>query len=135
MTKALVVSGEKSVVKTKFFCFSQNNSGGSFDEPAMYVIVEAMNAAQANQRAQEIGLYFDGCSTGRDCSCCGDRWYSQWDNSDGDDAPSIYGKALADMNEDDDSLSMRARWSREGRIPYAIISYLDGREEKLYVRK
>jgi len=82
-----------------FFTFEQNNSGGSFayDEPAgitVNVIIEAANAAEANDKAEEIGLYFNGCRDGRDCECCGDRWYATYD--DGDLKPSVYGKALGE---------------------------------------
>lgn len=80
---------------TKFYYFSQNNSGGSFrmDDLAGIgeaVIIEATDAKQANERAEEIGLYFNGCDDGTDCSCCGDRWYPA-SESDGDPVPSVYG--------------------------------------------
>lgn len=67
-----------------FFRFRQNNSGGSFvqnDKVDVTVFVEAEDADAANERAESIGLYFDGCRVGRDCSCCGDRWYRAWENS------------------------------------------------------
>lgn len=78
--------------EAKFYHFHQNNSGGSFkinDDVAINVIIEATSAAQANGRAQEIGIYFDGCDSGEDCSCCGDRWY-RVDDGDGTLTPSIY---------------------------------------------
>jgi hypothetical protein len=76
-----------------FYTFTQNNSGGSFDRDEMrgiapYVIVEADSCDQANDRAEAIGLYFDGVDGGGDCSCCGDRWYRA---HDGDAEPEIYG--------------------------------------------
>ncbi len=63
-----------------FYHFSQNNSGGSFTFDAKrgithHVIIEAKDDAHANERAESIGLYFDGCDDGPDCPCCGDRWY------------------------------------------------------------
>jgi hypothetical protein len=81
-----------------FYEFNQNNSGGSFfyDEQAgisHVVIVEADTAAQANAKAQDIGIYFDGDG---DCPCCGDRWYSVWRDEDGDDEPTIYGQPVED---------------------------------------
>ena len=77
-----------------FYTFSQNNSGGVFDRDSSvddYVIIEANSAEQANRRAQAVGIYFDGCRAGLDCDCCGDRWYEQWDDTDGSVAPEIYG--------------------------------------------
>ena len=64
---------------TKWFGFKQNNSGGSFDHDpesgiGYAIYVEADDAEHANYRAKRIGLYFNGCASGRDCSCCGDRW-------------------------------------------------------------
>ena len=85
-------------INTKFYEFRQNNSGGSFlnsekDGICEYVIIEALNADDANNRAEDIGLYFDGCYNGSDCPCCGDRWYRVTE-SDGSDVPSIYGTPL-----------------------------------------
>ena len=85
-------------VNTKFYSFSQNNSGGHFDIDEKrgineYVIIEALNSNHANDRAEEIGLYFSGCDDGYDCPCCGDRWHRAWVN-DGYDVPSIYGEPL-----------------------------------------
>lgn len=60
-----------------FFCYYQNNSGGSFDyneNLAGVVCIEAASACEANSKAETIGIYFEGVWTGRDCDCCGDRW-------------------------------------------------------------
>lgn len=62
----------------KFYEFGQNNSGGSFvvdDKLCHRVVIEADNAEVANQKAESLGIYFDGVSSGSDCECCGDRWY------------------------------------------------------------
>ena len=63
-----------------FYTYRQNNSGGDFHiKPTIgickYVIIEANSADDANERAEAIGLYFNGCRDGSDCRCCGDRWY------------------------------------------------------------
>jgi hypothetical protein len=85
----------------KWYMYNQNNSGGSF---TIYpeqgigetVWVQARNPEEADQRAQGIGLYFDGCDSGQDCDCCdsgqdcdccGDRWSAQntyWKGDDGE---------------------------------------------------
>lgn len=80
--------------KARYFHFSQNNSGGSFDisdSVAHHVIIQAYDAKDANRIAENIGIYFNGCETGADCDCCGDRWGEQWVNEEGDETPSIYG--------------------------------------------
>ena len=77
----------------KWFHFCQNNSGGSFDIDdergiGPQVWIEADDADHANYRAGRLGIYFDGVSKGRDCSCCGDRWYEAW-SDDGEDRPNL----------------------------------------------
>ena len=60
-----------------WYHYRQNNTGGNFevdDRVAVNVYVEAVSAERADAIAQTEGVYFDGCSSGRDCSCCGDRW-------------------------------------------------------------
>lgn len=61
----------------KFYEYTQNNSGGSFiinDNVDTVVTIQARSEDEANHRAEQIGIYFDGCESGRDCDCCGDRW-------------------------------------------------------------
>lgn len=67
---------------TKFFEYIQNNSGGEFHIDKKrgigeIVIIEAVNADHANRIAERKGLYFNGVDEGKDCDCCGDRWYPQ----------------------------------------------------------
>lgn len=87
----------------KFFHFRQNNSGGIFKGPAQNVVVEAENAVDANKRVLDVeGVYFDGCSEGVDCPCCGDRWFRQWSYEVGDDVPSTYGDPVVFGDGDGD---------------------------------
>lgn len=87
-----------------FYTFSQNNSGGGFDHDgargiAQYVVIEADSAEDANERANEIGLYFDGVDSGDDCDCCGDRWREARE-SDGTYGPTIYGRDALTYSSD-----------------------------------
>ena len=87
-----------------FYTFIQNNSGGHFHlhgDLAVCVVVEADTAEQANERAKSIGIYFDGVEAGRDCECCGSRWYRA-------------SEGCADETPD--------AWGHEGKV-----IYLDGR--------
>lgn len=64
----------------KFYLFDQNNSGGHMviEEDrgiGSAVVIEAENEKAAEDRAETVGVYFDGVSADRDCPCCGDRWY------------------------------------------------------------
>ena len=82
-----------------FFTFNQNNSGGYFDVDTRrgidyVVIIEADNATQANEKAQQIGIYFDGVGYGRDCGCCGDRWRAAR-GYDGTDIPQVHSMPMA----------------------------------------
>jgi hypothetical protein len=105
----------------KFFHFSQNNSGGEFDfnEDAgitHHVVIEAEDASDANQRAERIGLYFDGSG---DCPCCGNRWDDQWTSDRGSDAPEVYNSPAAQYEG--------AGWMAEGKD--IVVHYADGRRE------
>jgi hypothetical protein len=90
----------------KFFEFSQNNSGGSFDcdeYVAHRVLIEAENADEAILKGESLGMYWDGCESGMDCDCCGDRWYKPWGN-DGKEFPYNYGSfKVSDASEIVDS--------------------------------
>jgi hypothetical protein len=79
-----------------FWTYIQNNSFGRFDvdeKIANAVIVEAASRELADERAEQLGIYFDGCDAGRDCNCCGDRW-SRQQKHEGDSVPSLYGDPL-----------------------------------------
>lgn len=109
-----------------FYKFSQNNSGGSFivnEQVGQYVIIEADNYNEANRLAQEKAhIYFDGCEDGTDCNCCGDRWYSTYD--DGDEVPMIYDKTVEEFQEDPGIPSITKEISIH-------IYYKDGRHENI----
>ena len=111
-----------------FYEFDQNNSGGSFDfdEDAgitRWVIVEAETLSEAITRAEEIGLYWNGCEDGIDCNCCGDRWYVPYEEK-GSDIPSSYGVPLT---------SEALKQNRFGNFladgKEACVHYADGRKE------
>jgi hypothetical protein len=75
-----------------WYSYKQNNSGGRVvqnDAVDWYVWIEAESVRVANARAEDIGIYFNGCDTGYDCSCCGDRWSTPWED-EGDDEPLYY---------------------------------------------
>lgn len=115
-----------------FYTFDQNDSGGSFDGPT-HVIVEADSADHANERAQDVaGIYFDGCDTGTDCSCCGDRWYRAHAH-DGDNIPQLYSVFLGENLEEQATDSPdNFQYLYPGDIP---IYYLDGSSETVSITK
>lgn len=89
-----------------FYTYSQNNSGGFFDDDencgiGPYVIIEADSAEHADDRACDIGLYFGGVEYGKDCDCCGDRWYRGGDWGTGYEQPTLYGKVVGAEIEPD----------------------------------
>lgn len=60
-----------------WYCFKQNNSGGSFivdDKVCNRLFIEAESFDAAVKKAEELGCYWDGVDNGIDCPCCGDRW-------------------------------------------------------------
>jgi hypothetical protein len=63
---------------TGFYRFNQNNSGGYIitdDESGIgdYVFIFANSFSQANEKAEEIGMFNLPY-----CDCCGVRFYSLW---------------------------------------------------------
>lgn len=67
-----------------FFKFCQNNSGGVFDDPAVFVYIEAPDKETACKRTEphftlcgDSGMYaeYDSCGC---CPCCGHRWEQPW---------------------------------------------------------
>jgi hypothetical protein len=115
-----------------FFTYSQNNSGGSFihDEDAgiaHYVIIEAASVDKANEKALDIGLYFNGCQTGMDCPCCGDRWSTPWED-DGDSFPSVYGRDATNPREYSDRFMGGgiSRYGVQKGEPTTFVHYADG---------
>lgn len=80
-----------------FYKFYQNNSGGrrTAGMPG-FLFVEADSADEANERAESIGVYFNGTDEedGRDCSCCGDRWGAASEYDKTEDLKSGYEWAL-----------------------------------------
>lgn len=88
-----------------FYTYRQNNSGGFWSDNlysgiTRYVIIEANSASHANERAEDIGLYFDGCDDDRDCPCCGDRWYKTYE-SEATEQPELYGELVGEKEGSD----------------------------------
>lgn len=115
---------------TSFYTYRQNNSGGSFafDDKrgiSVDVVIEAGSESEARNKAQAIGIYFDGCSTGQDCSCCGDRWS---DYPDCDNQPKAQPGDLFPAQDDPAQPFWMHKWMEEGK-PEGFIHYLDGRVE------
>lgn len=111
-------------VKARYFTFNQNNSGGSFtyNESAgigHFVIVEAIDAAHANARARQIGIYFNGCESDMDCSCCGDRWYEVWNDEQGTDVPMVYASTPYDHVANPANM----RWGMDKQV---FVHYISG---------
>lgn len=103
-----------------FYHYDQNNSGGSFqidDDVTVNVYIEADSEEEANSKAEEVGIYFDGCDRDWDCPCCGDRWSraSNWDKAEKVPCPSEWDKM----------------WVKEGEA-HTIIYYKDGNVERQY---
>jgi hypothetical protein len=68
-----------------FYHYRQNNSGGQFiidDSVTVNVYIEANSSREADYKATDIGIYFDGVNKGMDCECCGDRWYGAYEEEE-----------------------------------------------------
>lgn len=65
-----------------FFQFVQNNFYGIFtvnDTVCHRLFIEADTHAEAIEKAEGLGCYWEGVTAGIDCPCCGDRW-DNWDD-------------------------------------------------------
>lgn len=106
-----------------FYTYRQNNSGGFFKitkKIKHYVIIEADSAKEADEKAESIGLYFDGVKKGIDCPCCGDRWDKADDSCfgiNGTEKPEIWGQSVLEYIKEN-------KWFRKEE---AIIYYKDGK--------
>lgn len=109
------MTDEPTDPRLKWYEYDQNNSGGEWLKPAVHVFIQAEDGGEADARAATVGIYFDGCSDGRDCSCCGDRWYSS-EYKKGSDAPTVYGALAA---------SYVSVWESPG-IPSVLLYASDG---------
>lgn len=111
-----------------FYTYNQSNPGGRFiqnDKLGQYVVIEADSADDANSRAENVGIYFDGCDDGMDCSCCGDRWYrAELSRSEGDAEPMIYGQTIEEFVAQQDFTPLEKHM-------FVHIHYKDGRHEKM----
>lgn len=100
-----------------WYRFNQNNSGGShaYDASAgisVNVYIEAENAIEANERAESIGIYFNGVDEGYDCSCCGDSWYPAYDYDAVNNVPSPDEPFIIDDNS---SGLKPIKWMKDGQ--------------------
>lgn len=107
-------------ITTKFFYFSQNNSGGYFiqnDTVRAHLIIEAQNAKEAADKGEEIAENYSEY-----CSCCGQRWSFDWvDDEDGTETPTINGKPAKEYIESDKHPVSFGK--------SAVIYYCDGTKE------
>ena len=112
---------KRSAPKTLFYCFRQNNSGGAFVYDAkrgisVNVIVEAYGTQDANDRAFDIGLYFDGEG---DCQCCGSRWHEQQGYDKGTPEPAVYDSVVTPNSKfQKDDIKWMTNGEFEGFIHY-----------------
>jgi hypothetical protein len=101
-----------------WFQFNQNNSGGSFVRdpnegigPILWI--EAHSARHANERAEALGIYFDGVDSG-------DRWHPAWDD-DGQLEPKIHYP-----------ISDEKGWVALGSFSFNDVIYIHPLEGKFY---
>lgn len=112
----------KRVIKvdTKFYTFSQNNSGGYFelnekDGIAECVIIEATSKEEASSKAKIIFQEYSDF-----CECCGERWSLNW--TEGHDEPMIYSESAREA-----IMKPTNSWFKKN----AAIHYYDNRMEWL----
>ena len=110
-----------------YFHFQQNNSGGYYDGPK-HIWVEARDAEHANERALflDTGVYFNGCESDRDCSCCGDRWSEAY--GEGTEVPHYYDTPVVDG-------VLHIGYTPYPKDSVGLVYRLDGTKEEVKVTK
>lgn len=119
-----VIKMEKNL---NWYHYRQNNSGGSFDYDAqngisINVYVQAAGPSEADDLAQEAGVYFDSAL---DCNCCGARW-----NRARDFCVVEQGQIPAEGEElirDDNDSNARfvTKWLKDGQFE-SFVHFADG---------
>jgi hypothetical protein len=107
-----------------FYTYYQNNSGGRWtndDNVNQYVIIEAESAELANEKAETIGIYFEGVNRGRDCECCGDRW-DRARETEGTKTPTIYSGDVKNLSSYNSMMPSNSKTA-------IIVYYRDGKKE------
>lgn len=135
---ALTFTGQALFTKTyNWYKYRQNNSGGSFhidDDVSIYVLIQATSTDEADIKAQEIGIYFNGCQDDYDCDCCGDRWYgADWPMEEF----SVYywkergSKVFNNVRDYAQAVADEDIWAKYKK-PSVIVYYADGSKELFY---
>jgi hypothetical protein len=101
-----------------FYLYRQNNSGGYFEDPAKYVLIEADDGDHADFIAERyVGLYFNGQG---DCRCCGNRWRNFSDGfDDATETPMIYDESIEDFCKNKKWYSS----TTDIKVPYILVRY------------
>lgn len=135
---ALTFTGQALFTKTyNWYKYRQNNSGGWFqidNDVSIHVLIQAASTGEADIKAQDIGIYFNGCESGNDCDCCGNRW-------NGADWPvdefSVYywkerdRKVFNNVRDYAQAVADESIWAEDGK-PSVIVYYADGSKELFY---
>jgi len=138
--------GIKSTVTIPKECFwyefRQNNSGGRYDineDVSVRVLIQAATPAEANARAEQVGIYFDGCHSNLDCDCCGDRWDKAWDALEDFTVYSWMGIGRPDTVTYDSVFDYAQAVADEGwgdnKKPEVIVYFADGAKIRFYNSK
>lgn len=108
-------SASEEVLDFKWYRFDQNNSGGSFAEPALNVIVKAKNAEEANKIAVESGFVYFDPEFKKDCECCGNRWYKFNKNDNKSNGDSIF------ANQEDAIDAIKKEKTLPSKLPLYVV--------------
>lgn len=106
-----------------FYTFRQNNSGGEYDindRVNVVVVIEADSADEANDKAEEVGIYFNGVENDLDCECCGDRWDAIWEESEGMDVPTYYDHPITKVGSKQTNKTDTVIYYKDGSRQYGV---------------
>ena len=104
------------LVRLKWYGINQNNSGGYIIENDFVgsdIFIQATSPEEAEEKALRIVSDYSEY-----CHCCGERWYINFDESDGNSEPCKYGEPLS------------VKYKPYGE--YAVLHHYDGTITRIY---
>lgn len=111
----------KKIVNTKFFCSTQNDSGGYYllnEEEGIghYIIVEGIDKEHIRSRLEKIIENFSDY-----CLCCGERWDTYILDTDLEDTPCVWNTSVEKLKE-----------NMQGNDKIVYVHFIDGTLKKFY---
>lgn len=122
---------KRNMKVASWYEFDQDNSGGYFvenDKVTHRVFIQALSLEDCITKAEALGIYFNGCDSGRDCDCCGDRWYKPYSELK---FPIDWSKGISFNNIEEYAQYLADKYAWYNIKVEAYLYYLDGTKKEI----